>query len=107
MRCRARLSSAAPSAHDKPRDPTRTFTRALVQHKLSRPQVKAHQILSRTRIAPTKTLGGLTSRKPGELLTSYSTNGVRTAWRGRRFLTIQTTLRPHGFDIRADSKNSA
>ena len=31
-------------------------------------QVKAHQILNRARIAPTKTLGGLTSRQRGELL---------------------------------------
>jgi hypothetical protein len=31
-------------------------------------QVKAHQILSHARIAPTKTLGGLTSRQRGELL---------------------------------------
>lgn len=31
-------------------------------------QVRAHQILSRARIAPTKTLGGLTSRQRGELL---------------------------------------
>jgi hypothetical protein len=32
-------------------------------------QVKAHQILSHARIAPTKTLGGLTGRQRGELLT--------------------------------------
>ena len=31
-------------------------------------QVRAHQILGRARIAPTKTLGGLTSRQRGELL---------------------------------------
>ena len=31
-------------------------------------QVKAHRILNRARIAPTKTLGGLTSRQRGELL---------------------------------------
>ena len=31
-------------------------------------QVKAHQILNHARIAPTKTLGGLTSRQRGELL---------------------------------------
>ena len=31
-------------------------------------QVKAHQILGRARIAPTKTLGGLTSRQRGELV---------------------------------------
>jgi hypothetical protein len=32
-------------------------------------QVKAHQILSHARIAPTKTLAGLTGRQRGELLT--------------------------------------
>jgi hypothetical protein len=32
-------------------------------------QVKAHQILSHARIAPTKTLGGITDRQRGELLT--------------------------------------
>ena len=31
-------------------------------------QVKAQQILNRARIAPSKTLGGLTSRQRGELL---------------------------------------
>jgi hypothetical protein len=31
-------------------------------------QVRAQQILGRARIAPTKTLGGLTSRQRGELL---------------------------------------
>jgi hypothetical protein len=31
-------------------------------------QVRAHQILNHARIAPTKTLGGLTSRQRGELL---------------------------------------
>jgi hypothetical protein len=31
-------------------------------------QVKAHQILSHARIAPTKTLGGLTGRQRSELL---------------------------------------
>jgi hypothetical protein len=31
-------------------------------------QVKAHQILNHARIAPTKTLGGLTSRQQGELV---------------------------------------
>ena len=31
-------------------------------------QVKAHQMLGRARIAPTKTLGGLTSRQRGELV---------------------------------------
>ena len=31
-------------------------------------QVKAHQILNHARIAPTKTLGGLTNRQQGELV---------------------------------------
>ena len=31
-------------------------------------QVKAHQILNHARIAPTKTLGGLTDRQQGELI---------------------------------------
>jgi hypothetical protein len=31
-------------------------------------QVKAHRILGHARIAPTKTLGGLSSRQRGELL---------------------------------------
>ena len=40
-------------------------------------QVKADQILSRARIAPTKTLGGLTSRQRSELLNLIRINRVR------------------------------
>jgi hypothetical protein len=35
-------------------------------------QVRAHQILGRARIAPSKTLGGLTSRQRGELVNLIS-----------------------------------